>query len=63
MNNPKYYELICQIGHQIKHIKIMANNDDWEQYDRRIKRELFGKGKDSPFKVLNSKIIKENIGL
>lgn len=41
----------------------MANHDDWEQYDRRIKRELFGKGKDLPFKVLNSKIIKVNIGL
>ena len=41
----------------------MANHDNWGQYDRRIKRELFGKGKDSPFKVLNSKIIKENIGL
>ena len=63
MANPKYYELICQMGHVIKHIKIMANHDDWEQYDRRIKRELFGKSKETPFKILNSKIINQNLGL
>jgi hypothetical protein len=63
MSNPKYYELICQMGHVIKHIKIMATHDDWQQYDRRIKRELFGKGKELPFKILNSKIVNQNLGL
>jgi len=63
MANPKYYELICQMGHVIKHIKIMATHDDWNQYDRRIKRELIGKGKETPFKILNSKIINQNLGL
>ena len=51
-------------------IKLIAQNDNWEDlntwellYHKRIKRELFGKNKQDIYKVVNCKIITENIGL
>lgn len=70
MNNIKYFKLTIFVKGLQTEIKLIADNESWEDweswerlYDKRIKRELFGKNKQDIYKVVNCKIITENIGL
>jgi len=70
MNNIRYFKLTIIVKGIENEIKIIAKNDNWQDYKsweslyhRRIKRELFGKNKEDIYKVVNCKIITENIGL
>lgn len=65
-----YYELTIGVSSVTKKIKIVTNEMDCNnfelfdsQYNRRINRELFGKGVSKPFKILNIKLLKQNLGL
>jgi len=65
-----YYELTIGVSSVTKKIRIVTKEmdcNDFElfdaQYSRRINRELFGKGIAKPFKILNIKLLKENLGL
>jgi hypothetical protein len=70
MNNIRYFKLTLIVKGMQSEIKFIAQNDNWEDlntwellYHKRIKRELFGKNKEDIYKVVNCKIITENIGL
>ena len=65
-----YYELTIGVSSVKKKIKIVTNEIDCEafelfdkHYSRRINRELFGKGTAKPYKILNIKLLKQNLGL
>jgi hypothetical protein len=70
MNNIRYFKLTLIVRGMQSEIKLIAQNDNWEDlntwellYHKRINRELFGKNKEDIYKVVNCKIITENIGL
>lgn len=63
MNNPKYYQIVVNLGGFIKTIEIFAKNDNWDNYTFRINKLLFGKAIIKPYKIVSSKILNENIGL
>ena len=63
MNNPKYYQIVVNLGGFIKTIEIFAQNDNWDNYTFRINKLLFGKSVVKQYKIISSKIINENIGL
>jgi hypothetical protein len=65
-----YYELTIGIAGFAKKINIVAKEMDCTsfelfdaQYSRRINRELFGKGTAKTYKILNIKILEQNLGL
>jgi hypothetical protein len=65
-----YYELTIGIASGTKKINIVANEIDFKdynlfdaKYNRRINRDLFGKGSIKIYKILNIKLLKENLGL
>ena len=65
-----YYELTIGVSSVTKKIRIVTKEigcNNFELFDahysRRINRELFGKGTAKPYKILNIKLLKENLGL
>jgi|688.fasta_scaffold2217727_2 hypothetical protein len=57
----KLYELTCDLKGGVRKIKIISKNEDFNEH--RINRELFGKGKIENYKILNNKILIDNLGL
>jgi hypothetical protein len=65
-----YYELTIGVSSVTKKIRIVTKEMDCTalelfdaQYSRRINRELFGKGTAKPYKILNIKLLEQNLGL
>lgn len=63
MNNPKYYQIVVNLGGFIKTIEMFAKDDNWDNYTIRINKLLFGKSIVKPYKILSYKILNQNIGL
>jgi hypothetical protein len=63
MNNPKYYQIVVNLGRYVKTIEMFAKDDNWDNYTFRINKLLFGKSIIKPFKIVSHKILNENIGL